>query len=314
MATYTKITTQLAQEILELYGIENIKTITPMSSGISNTNYKVEIENSSTIILKISNSKPISEIQQEQDILLYLHQQGFKKCLAPLKTTAGKQVYEHNGLLGVVYPFIEGEIPDLSMDSMYEIGCAIGELHTIPIVEECPLRKFDDLGYGFEQIIDYINSEDCLEPFKNFFIDLIDEELLNTYLNNTHPLCVLHGDLYYDNCLVNEDGKILRILDFEQAGLGDPLFDIGISISGSCLNNGEIDPELVESYMDGYKSKRQLSESEEKLLDFAIVMGLFSIALWRIERFNKNKIDSSKVDNYLELLQRAANYVETVEN
>lgn len=307
MANYTKITTQMAQEILGLYAIENITNIETTSSGISNTNYKVSTDKGAAVILKISNSKPYERIQQEQDILLYLHSMGFKKCLAPLKTRNGQQVYEHEGLTGVVYPFVKGDIPAINSENIYKIGEVMAELHAVEIEDKNQFRRFDDLGFGFQDIINYANSSDCLKPFQEFFHQLIDDNTLKEYRSVKHHQKIIHGDLYYDNCLFH-NGELFKVLDFEQAGIGDPLLDMGISISGSCLVDGDIDKSLVKSFISGYESVRKLTEKEHQLIDFSIMMGLFSIALWRIERFNKNKIDSGKIDNYIELLKRAEKY------
>ena len=56
MASYTQIEIHEAQEILKLYGLGEIKKITPLSLGISNSNYKVELIDHK-ILLKISNDK-----------------------------------------------------------------------------------------------------------------------------------------------------------------------------------------------------------------------------------------------------------------
>jgi homoserine kinase type II len=308
MASYTQISDSKAKEILALYGLENIKKTTPISSGISNTNYAIELADGNQIVLKISNSKPTHSIKDEQAILFHLNLHGFDKCLVPLKTLEGSDVYEYEGLSGVIYPFIQGNIPEINIQNIHKIGVAIAELHLVKVDEHSKLRHFSELGCDFEHILEYINGPDCPPPFKNYFIDLIDADWVNRYLASEFKQSIIHGDLYYDNCLFSSSGDLLTVLDFEQSGIGYPLFDIGISISGCCLKDGKIDKNLLKAFLNGYQSIKKLNKVEVELIDFAIMMGLFSIALWRIERFNKNIIDSSKTDNYLELLQRAADY------
>ena len=73
MASYTQISLQEAEEILKLYGRSKVLKITPLSLGISNSNYRVDLEEGS-VLLKISNDKNQLQLSEEQAILLYLNQ------------------------------------------------------------------------------------------------------------------------------------------------------------------------------------------------------------------------------------------------
>lgn len=39
---------------------------------------------------------------------------------------------------------------------------------------------------------------------------------------------IVHGDFRLDNCILSDDGRIVAILDWEMATLGDPLADVGL--------------------------------------------------------------------------------------
>jgi homoserine kinase type II len=101
-------------------------------------------------------------------------------------------------------------------------------------------------------------------------------------------------------------------LDFEQAGIGEYILDLGISISGTCLEKGRIIPPLVDSYLAGYENVRPLKDKEKKFLDEAILLGLMSIALWRIKRFKEGNLNPLMADSYRDLLNRAFHYFEMI--
>lgn len=42
------------------------------------------------------------------------------------------------------------------------------------------------------------------------------------------PATIVHGDYRLDNCIVNDDGRIVAVLDWEICTLGDPLADLGL--------------------------------------------------------------------------------------
>jgi aminoglycoside phosphotransferase (APT) family kinase protein len=42
------------------------------------------------------------------------------------------------------------------------------------------------------------------------------------------PATIVHGDYRLDNCIVNDEGRIVAVLDWEICTLGDPLADLGL--------------------------------------------------------------------------------------
>ncbi|MBY0415742.1 MAG: phosphotransferase, partial [Bdellovibrionales bacterium] len=120
---------------------------------------------------------------------------------------------------------------------------------------------------------------------------------------------IIHGDLYYDNTLF-DNNKISTVLDFEQAGIGEYILDLGISISGTCLEKGRVITPLVNSYLMGYESVKVMTSNEKEFLDQAIILGLLSISLWRIKRFYEKNLNPLMKNSYQDLLVRALHYFE----
>jgi homoserine kinase type II len=311
MSSYTKITLAEANSILELYGITGISTLEALNTGISNSNYLVTLEDKNKIILKISNNKSFEHLIEEQEILIVLSDSGYKSSVKPYLTTHGTMAYRFENYIGVVYPFVEGNITEITTESMNRLGSVLAGLHLhseINFESFQKMRRLGETSFDFDRILHYINSEMVLEEYRDAFIDIFEQDDIEQYLTTNYPHGLLHGDLYYDNCLFLDSGKLSAVLDFEQAGLGDFIIDIGISISGSCLSDGKLKEELIESFLIGYNKVRPLNKDEKKLISFSICLGLFSIALWRIERFNINTLDMAKTDNFKELLERAYQY------
>lgn len=307
MASYTQIGSKEAEEILHLYGRSNVLKLTPLSLGISNSNYRVDLKNES-VLLKISNDKNQLQLGEEQAILLYLSQCGYPYSLKPFTLKTGEFVYNYGPYFGVIYPFIQGIPPGPSDYTCKEVGAALAKLHSIKHDENTlqKLRSHESVGFGAQQILDYSKSSKCpsdyREAFGHFFPDLL-EEFLATHFEKG----IIHGDLYYDNTLFNNN-SLCTVLDFEQAGLGEYLLDLGISLSGTCLEKGRVITPLVNSYLEGYEAIRPLKPHELKFLDHAIILGLMSISLWRIKRFKERNLNPLMADSYRDLIVRAMNY------
>ena len=168
------------------------------------------------------------------------------------------------------------------------------------------LRHHDEVGFSLEAIKEYIKEKSCPQDFKACYSKIFSDNLKD-FNKSKFEEGLIHGDLYYDNTLFHNN-RLNCLLDFEQSGKGPLILDIGISISGTCLEKGTINSKLIESFLLGYESKRQLPQIEKKVLNQAILLGLLSIALWRIKRFKEGDLDKSREDSYQELLQRSLTY------
>ncbi len=311
MASYTSISKAEAQSILSLYGDYEIIELSPLSLGISNSNYCVRLKNHAPLVLKISNDKNAVDLKEEQKILMKLSQSQFPLSLTPLKTKKEEVVYECGKYHGVIYPFIEGKIPQIEGNTCLEVGKALATLHNLNINDPI-LRGYQSVGFGAMEVLTYTYHPECPLDFKTIFNEIFPDKL-KKYIELDLPLGLIHGDFYYDNSLFDNEGLKI-ILDFEQAGIGPYLFDVGVSISGTCLKNGHVDADYVAQFLKGYESIRTFEEEEKENLNTSILLGLYSIALWRIKRFNERQIDPTKKDNYKELILRAQNFYQKIKN
>ncbi len=307
MASYTQISLQEAEEILKLYGREKVLKCTPLSLGISNSNYRVDLQHE-TVLLKISNDKNQSQLAQEQAVLMYLKDQGYPFSLNPLPLNSGEYIYQYGRYFGVLYPFVPGIPPGPSDFTCSEVGSALAQLHDLKHDQKRlqELRHHQSVGFGAQEILAYTLTSLCPQDYKEAFNHFFPDRLKNI-LDADLACGVIHGDLYYDNTLFNNN-HLSTVLDFEQSGRGEYLLDLGISISGTCIEKGRIISPLVNSYLTGYEAVRPLPEIEKKHLNDSIILGLLSISLWRIKRFKEGNLNPLMEDSYRDLLVRANHY------
>ena len=58
-------------------------------------------------------------------------------------------------------------------------------------------------------------------------VDVAHERLLAA-MPEQGPAAIVHGDYRLDNCMVDDDGTVIAVLDWEICTLGDPLADVGL--------------------------------------------------------------------------------------
>tara|TARA_Y100000780_G_scaffold166498_1_gene151382 strand:+ start:84752 stop:85711 length:960 start_codon:yes stop_codon:yes gene_type:complete len=312
VAAYTRLSEDDVAEILFLYGFEDIKEVEPLSLGISNSNYRCSLGNSDAVILKVSNDKGISEMQEEQEILEALGE--FPFTLTPYKTKSNASVYTWKELYGAVFPFVSGSKSMGSLEDLEQLGEALGLLHMFSIEHDLSNKGFrchSKVGYDLTGVLEYCELENSLEEFRVACSDLFAKDEVKLWKESNLPKGLIHGDLYIDNALF-EDGKLQMLLDFEQSGIGCFLQDIGISVSGSCLSRDGVDLDMVEAFLKGYQSQRKLTDEESKLLNFSITLGLMEISLWRIKRFHEGDLDPLKRESFRELIQLAKKFKDSL--
>ena len=308
MGDYTKLSLDKAKEIFKLYKDEEITELKGLSLGISNSNYKVTTAKG-TYLLKVSNDKDALQLKEEMKILNYLKDQKYPYSLDPFQTKDKKTVYELDEFYGVLFPFIEGIPPGPSDITCYEIGKVLAKLHLVKVPGPSKgIRKYKQVGFDAESIKDYTQNPHGEEFFKQMYYDVFPAGL-DQYISTQYAEGIIHGDLYYDNTLFHNE-EVACVLDFEQAGVGAFIIDLGICISGTCLEKDRISDDLIKSFLEGYESVRKLPQIEKDSLKDSICVGLFSISLWRIKRFVEGNLNPMLSNSYKDLLYKAKMFVE----
>jgi aminoglycoside phosphotransferase (APT) family kinase protein len=151
----------------------------------------------------------------------------------------------------------------------------------------------ENLGYptGFleRQLKNWIGR---YHKYKTEEIEVVDKIIswLNSHLPHPHEPTFIHNDFKINNVLVSEDLKrINAVLDWEMATIGDPLFDLGATLSYWIEEN---DSELIKSTLPsptalpGFISRREFLESYAKRtgrdvtsFQFYLTLAYFKIAV-----------------------------------
>ncbi|HEY2512602.1 MAG TPA: phosphotransferase, partial [Polyangiaceae bacterium] len=76
---------------------------------------------------------------------------------------------------------------------------------------------------------------------------------------------LIHGDLFRDNVLWDEDGTIAALLDFESASRGRFVFDVMVTLLAWAFGD-RLDASIARALVDGYRSVRELSPVERGAL------------------------------------------------
>ncbi|CEH30848.1 hypothetical protein AM501_27665 [Aneurinibacillus migulanus] len=87
---------------------------------------------------------------------------------------------------------------------------------------------------------------------------------------------LIHADLRLANLLVEE--KKIKVIDFDDCGFGWFLYDLGAAVS--FIEHKEYVPDLVASWLQGYRKVRSLSKEEESEIPTFIMLRRLLLLAW----------------------------------
>ena len=116
-------------------------------------------------------------------------------------------------------------------------------------------------------------------------IDRTHDELLKR-VPEQGKATIVHGDYRLDNCIVNDDGNISAVLDWEICTLGDPLADLGLlMVYWTGPGDDSINSGFQASKAQGFLNRQDLADKYAAItgrdvsqLDFYVAFAVWKLA------------------------------------
>ena len=158
------------------------------------------------------------------------------------------------------------------------------------------LKVKNDLFTMIDKHIDIMNKKNVPALYRDFDESLAEvKKIEKAMIKKKRPVVITHGDPNIGNVLLNKDGnvKLDRLIDFEYAGMADPLTDIALFCVYQDYN---IEESL--SFLKLYEGK--LTESLKKVFVNLLALSAFYVAIWARVRDEEGDVDSGTlgIDSY----------------
>jgi len=296
---YTEVSSNDANELLIQAGLSGLNKIEPLDGGWANSNYILTLEDGSKVVLKVWDERPPEEIDLVLQNTLWLAKHEIPTPV-PLTFNDGSNLVLKNGAAWMLMPYVEGGWLSSDYDSLVALGKIQAQLHEIP----SPDKIHSSFSMGFElweKMFDLAEQQNL----DSEFIDLLKMEMdtLQGGLFDSLPQGIIHGDLFPDNVL-ESNGEISAVLDFEEVCTGPKAFDLVMSFVGFGWENGDPIEERWTALLQGYESIRPLSNNEKMALCDLHRYATLSIAAWRYWKFVMLMPPSENTNRYLEMVER----------
>jgi aminoglycoside phosphotransferase (APT) family kinase protein len=115
-------------------------------------------------------------------------------------------------------------------------------------------------------------------------VDRVHDDLMKR-IPEQGPATIVHGDYRLDNCMVDDEGNVVAVLDWEICTLGDPLADLGLLM---VYWTGPGDEESAwagaQTAVEGFMNRRDLAERYAQVSgrDISNIDFYVAFAFWKL--------------------------------
>ncbi|MCH7903157.1 MAG: homoserine kinase [Armatimonadetes bacterium] len=248
-------------------------------------------------VLTVFDEKSLAEVDKVGKLLQLLADHGFPTTRI-LQTREGALATMFGDKPVMVKEYIDGQVVmDLDAKMVSQVGAAMARLHKVPSPDYMP----DEHAYGrqaFSQVIGRkINPE---------YETWLSNELahLESNIPSGLPKGLIHGDMFYDNVLF-EDEDLKAVIDFEEACCYYKVFDVGMGIVGLCADGTTIDLHRARALVDGYQQVQRMNDEEREALQTFVEYAATATSFWRFRRFNIDTPTAERANHHQRMVRLA---------
>ena len=230
-------------------------------------------------VLKISGKQRTDkQLQFEYELLQKLQKHIFSfslQCYANYKS----QLQLSDQSWASLYVYIPGKKPDIHNPlHIREMGKASGELtialENVRVDIDSPMVPSWDLYHLHPQI-----TKESLRNFLQNPLFGLDRSKLDRFRTELYrleaeldrlqslPMQIIHRDLFLENVLVDDHGKVSGVVDFEYASLDARAADLGAAL-GQFIDSYDHEASLsrIQAYLEGYGAYVEMTDTEIDLI------------------------------------------------
>ncbi|MBN1873491.1 MAG: phosphotransferase [Anaerolineae bacterium] len=253
------------------------------------------------IVKVCTNPDQFSRVKNDLNFLNYMRACGLQ-CPRLLQTTDNHDWVRTGEFMLYLLHFIPGSAPRPTPQFFQAAGTLLGRLHQVPVHEQSTPSSF-----SLPTELPYIRT--CMAQVEQWPDLQLEGQLFET-LKRLEAIApgrqtFIHTDFLNGNLVMTPDGE-LYLIDMDDAGIGDPLLDLGFFIGNGIILESEdginCNLEYLEDFLTAYKTIRPLLRDEiEVLPDYTY----FGIILYLCNPFQKC-VWPAKVSRYRWLLSHEA--------
>jgi homoserine kinase type II len=278
MSVFTPVSSDEARALLAHYTLGELESLEGIAQGIENTNYFLDTT-TGRYVLTLFEKIPREDLPFYVGLMHHLAEHDIR-CPAPMALQEGGFLAEVAGKPAVIVTRLPGA-PHLAPtpDQCRKVGRILADIHEAGLEYDAGLANWRGQAWreGFAQRVrtKVTADEAALIDSENRYQALHDDTVL--------PQGVIHGDLFRDNVLWDEEGEG-GVIDFYFACDDALLYDVAITVNDWCTDaRATLDPERTDALLEGYDAHRPLTDLERTLWPVMLRRAALRTWLGRLE-------------------------------
>ena len=324
MSVYTQLTDDQFADFCHRFGVSFARAI-PITQGIKNSNWFIQttddVDGAHSYVFTLFEERPPEDIEKMAVILNQLD--GKLPVAAPLAlvdSAEKRYVIRYDNKAITLVPCLAGSHPEQTTQAMcHEIGAALAMLHeTLQALQ--PAEEYGVPLYPWSEVRDremQFMPGDEAKLMSDIWQSYTDLPLA------TLPKGLCHLDMFADNTLWDlqkGEERLTGLLDFTEVSVEHYVMDIAITINDFCTTWGmaeqgesvNFDRSKMAAFLQGYESKRPLSDDEKRALPVMLAKAAVIFWLLRLNVIHYNRTEGRTGDNIMvknpDLMKRLAAY------
>jgi homoserine kinase type II len=260
MSVYTPVSAADLDAWLPRYAVGGLAELTPIASGIENTNYFVATERG-RYVLTLYERLPASELPFYLNLMAHLSRSGCE-VPAPIPDRTGALFSLLNGKPASLVERVDG-VPIETPDALHcaKVGAALARLHLASQTYRARLTNRRGPAW-------WRTAARAVKPYLSpSQAALLDAEIKFQTGFGRVKLAkgAIHGDLFCDNVLFDGE-RVAGIIDFGFAATDFYAYDLAITVNDWCVDaaGAPLDPSLLFSLVRAYDAVRPMSGDERE--------------------------------------------------
>jgi homoserine kinase type II len=260
MASLTSFTLSDARQLLEGYDEPEPVGVVPIVSGTVNSSYAIDFPGHRRF-LRIYEEQDHDGAVVEASRLGLLASRGVRTP-PPLPKRDGTFLTTVQGKPAVLFPWVDGKMRCLALvtpGDARRVGAALAELHRAGRDAPRSPGRFEPehLTARLDRIAaaPFPAIAAQAEPLRAKLAHWVARRATGL------PRGLVHGDVFRDNVLWDDEGEISALLDFESASDGVLVYDLMVTVLAWSFRD-ELSPAIAAALVAGYEIVRPLEEEE----------------------------------------------------
>jgi homoserine kinase type II len=260
MSVYTPVSAADLDAWLLRHTAGTLAELTPIASGIENTNYFVTTERG-RYVLTLYERLPASELPFYLNLMAHLSRSGCE-VPAPVPDRTGALFSFLNGKPASLVERVDG-VPVEAPDAMHcaKVGAALARLHLAS--QTYRPRLTNRRGPAWWRTAARA-VKPHLTPSQAALLDA-EIKFQTGFGRGKLPKGAIHGDLFCDNVLFDGE-RVAGIIDFGFAATDFYAYDLAITVNDWCVDadGAPLDPSLLTALVQEYHAIRPMSDDERE--------------------------------------------------